>query len=360
MENDDILNIVDSILSAYKKNQTFISKLKKFNFLSIINPYNPEEKIINPVAPNSNQDNKFGAVDSGFVNKQLNLANIIIIKEVGVVFEYNNNKLNKAIYFPKTYNLPKPYLNSSPMELEEIMWDTSILRLNKEINLGIDILKKEKINFLLLDGSIIPQYIAKPTKSSPLDQKYTELINKFVDIIEISKQKKCFIVGCIEDSRANRFFSFLKQEVLLNNDFDFELYDPFVVSSLLDLNQRTCVFKYSKDTDAHPILKDFPKDIRDNIYVCYVKLSNFDYPLRLEFVYFPEFGLSLLDFTNEIVNNIASISCFNKKYIYPAPLIEADLRSRLTLNDIDQIMTKILEKTKSLGIRLPRRENRIF
>ena len=360
MQNDNLVNIVDLMVSNYNKNLETIKLIKQNNFKEINNPYNFEEKIINDIKFPEKQNLSFGGVDSGFINKQLNFANITIIKEMGVRFDYENFKLKKTTYFPKAYNLPKPYLTTSALELEEIVWNTSILRLNKEIDVATDIVGQENpVNFMLLDGSIIPQYVSKPSNDSRLLKIYNELINKFINLYNVSKKNKIYLVGCIEDSRADKFFNFLKSKVI-QKDIKNDIYDPFLVFSLLEKNQRTCVVKYTDNPKEHPILKDFPEEISNNLYICYIKLSDDDYPLRLEFIYFKEFGLSLKEYTDYLVSNISSISNFNKRYIYPAPVIEADIRSRLKLQEIESITISILEKTKKYGFRLPRRESRIF
>jgi len=360
MQDDNLSNIVNLMVNNYNKNLEVIKLIKQNNFKEIINPYNLEEKIINEIKFPEKQNLSFAGVDSGFVNKQLNFANITIIKEMGVRFDYKDSKLNKTTYFPKAYNLPKPYLTTSALELEEIVWNTSILRLNKEIGVATDIVAQTpSVNFMLLDGSIIPQYVSKPASDSKLLKIYNDLLEKFINLYNLSKKNKVYLVGCIEDSRADKFFNFLKEKVIqkqIKND----IYDPFLVFSLLEKNQRTCVVKYTDNAKEHPVLKDFPKEIVDNLYICYLKLSDDDYPLRLEFIYFKEFGLSLKEYTDYLVSNISSISNFNKRYIYPAPVIEADLRSRLKLQEIESITVSILEKTKKYGFRLPRRESRIF
>ncbi len=360
MEKDNLPNIIDLMVSNYEKNQVAIKLLKVNDFTNITNPYCSDEKIINSIEIIKEQNLSFAGVDSGFVNQQLNFANITIIKEMGALFEYEKSKLKKTTYFPKAYSLPKPYLTTSALELEEVMWNTSILRLEKEIGLSSLIVgQTNQLDFMLLDGSILPQYLSKPSKDSKLLSVYNKMIEQFINLYKISKEKKVYLVGCIEDCRADRFFRFL-QEKVLNKKINNDLYDPFLVFSLLEKNQRTCVMKYTDNIKEHPILKDLPEEISNNLYVCYVKLSEHDYPLRLEFIYFKEFGLSLKEYTDYLVSNISSISNFNKKYIYPAPLIEADIRSRLKLQEIESITISILERTRRYGFRLPRRESRIF
>ena len=356
----DINTIIEQMVNGYNKNQVFISRLKTFNVSSKINPYNSEEKLIEPITIEENFSLKASGVDSGFVSKQLNFANITIIKESGVFFDYQDGELKDYKYFPNMYNLPKPYLSSSSLELEEIMWNTSISRLEKELEVSSLILGQTKPNIHFFDGSLVPQYINKPTKDCPQKKKYEHLISRFLSVYKETKEKNIFLVGCIEDCRANRFFSILKTEIFNDQEIDFELFDAFVVFSLLEKNQRTGVFKYSKDPKSHPILADFPEEIRDNLYCCYLKLSDNDYPLRIEFVYYKDFGFSLKEYTDRIVTMISNISAFNPKYTYPSVLIEADIRSRLTLQEIDLITNKILEKTRSYGFRLPRRESRVF
>lgn len=352
--------VIENILKTHQRNQKIISIFKNYNLDKISSFSNTNEKIINDVSLEKNQNLSFSGVDSGFVNKQFNFANLIIIKEAGCVFNYKDSKLSSVKYYPQSYTIAKPYITTNSLEIEEILWNTSMLRLEKELSLSKKIIEKEdNLKFSLIDGSIIPQYLSKPSKDSKLFFKYSSLLSLFISLYNICKEKKVFLVGCVEDSRADRFFNILKKD-FIKEDLDFNLSDSFLVSSLLLKNQRTCVFKYTDNLKEHPILKDFPKEIVENIYVCYLKLSQEDFPLRIEFIYFKEFGLSLKEYTEFIVSNISSISSFNKRYIYPAPLIEADLQSRLKLSEIDYIIKNVLEKTKKVGLRLPRRESRFF
>lgn len=366
MENksfDSVDQIIEVMLNGLNKNNKIIDKLKAVDLSKITNPYNLEEKLINPIEIGS-LDFSVSAVDSGFVSKQLNFANITIVKEVGVYFKYVDNNLTDHKYFPKIYNQAKPYLSSSSLELEEILWNSSTLRLNKELDLTKKIIESKDLLISLIDGSIIPQYINKPTKDCKERIEYDKLILKFMELYELSKQKKIFLVGCIEDCRANRFFNILKEEIdetkSLLDDSSNELFDLFTVFSLCPINYRTGVFKYSKEPESHPVLCDFLNEYSDNLYVTYLKLSDVDYPLRIEFIYFKDFGYSLKEYTDKIVSMISALCSFNKNYIYPTALIEADIRSRLTIIEIDQIMTKILEKTKNFGFRNQRRESRLF
>jgi len=361
---NEILEIVELIEKTTKRNQVIVNEIKKTNLRQKENPFNKEEMIIEKINPLLSNNLKIAGVDSGFVSKALNFGSITIIKEVGVIFNYKDNKLSGTKYFPNVYNLARPYLTTSALEIEEVLYNTSILRLNKELSLATDILgqskSKDDLDFLLLDGSIIPQYITRPGKESKLYDDYNYLLNKFFSLYDLAREKKIFLVGVIEDCRADRFFNFINNELIIEKKVDNIIYDSNLISSLLDKGERTGIMLYSQKAKDHPILRDFPEDITKNLYVVYLKLSDFDYPLRLEFIYFPEYGLSLKEYTEKIVSTLSLVSSHNKQYVYPAPLVEADIRSRLKENEIERIMTNIFERTKIFGLRGQRREGRMF
>ncbi len=359
---NEILEIVDLIDKTNKKNQVIINIISKTNYRTQANPYNKEERIIEEIIPLKENNYRMSGTDSGFVSRQLNFGSITIIKEVGAIFTYKNSVLSRTKYYPAAYNLAKPYLTTSTLELEEVLYNTSILRLNKELSLATEILgnEKEKIDFSLLDGSIIPQYITRPASDSKLFYDYNNLVNRFIALYNLCAAKNTFLVGVIEDSRADRFFNFLKDEIIPETKLEDVIYDSTLISSLLKVGERTGVMLYTKKAKDHPILRDFPEEVTKNLYVVYLKLSEFDYPLRLEFIYFPEFGLSLKEYTNKLVSAISFVSAHNRQYIYPAPLVEADIRSRLKENEIERIMTNIFERAKIFGLRGQRRTGRMF
>lgn len=356
---DSVSEVILQMQRNLEKKQLQLSSISSIDLSKKKNKYLEEECLINNIDVKKDITTITAGVDSGFLAKQLNFSNITLVKEVGVVFAYDQGRLISTKYFPKINHKPIPYLTTTSLELEEVIWTSSILRLSKEISLKKRIIQEtEGLESIFVDGSIIPQYVNKPTKACLAREKYNHLIEQFVALYNLSKQKKVFLIGCIEDSRGSRFFSEIKQNYFEDADFDFS--DNFYVSSILNENQRTGIVKYSKEPKSHPVLVDFPEEIYNNLYVFYLRLSKEDFPLRIEFVYFKEFGLSLYEYVQKICSIVASLSYHNKSYVYPLPLIEADLRSRLNIKEVDLIINKILEKTKKFGFRLQRRECRFF
>ncbi len=356
---DNISEVILQMQKNLKIKQSQLASISNIDLSKETNKYLEEEKLINKITFTKEITIVTAGVDSGFLSKQLNFSNITIVKEAGVVFKYNKGRLTSSKYFPKINNKPTPYLTTTNLELEEVLWTTSILRLSKELEITKKILDETKdLECLFIDGSIIPQYINKPTKECKSREKYNKLIEYFNRVYQTAKTNKTFLIGCVEDSRGARFFTETKESYF--KEVDFEFSDTFYVSSILKKHQRTGIVKYSKEPKSHPVLVDFSEEIYDNLYVFYIKMSEEDYPLRIEFIYFKEFGLTLYEYVEKISFIVASLSYHNKSYVYPLPLIEADIRSRLTIKEIEFIINQILEKTKKFGFRLQRRETRFF
>ncbi len=355
---DNVSEVIELMKKNLHKKKLQLQTISHIDLSKEKNQYLEQENLITNISINKQFSTTTAGVDAGFLSKQLNFSNITLVKEMGVVFVYDKGVLKQTKYFPKINNKPTPYLTSTNLELEEIVWTSSILRLSKEISLSKRIMTETNLDSMFIDGSIIPQYVNKPTKDCLAREKYNQLIKDFIDLYDLAKHKKIFLIGCVEDSRGSVFFSDIKKKYFKDADFSFS--DIFYVSSILQEKQRTSVVRYSTQPNLHPVLTDFPSEISNNLFVFYLKLSNQDFPLRIEFIYFKEFGFSLYEYVQKISSIVSSLSYHNKSYTYPLPLIEADLRSRLTTKEVELIIKQILEKTKNLGFRLQRRESRFF
>lgn len=304
---------------------------------------------------------RVAGVDSGFVDKSVHAIDMILVRAVGVVFEYKENRLQRADYWPDFYHFPVPMLNNGAFDHDELNSSKSLIRLHEEINTAKVIIEKFRPDFCLLDGSIIPQYLDKPRSDSPAKEQYHGLINNFEKLYETAEQNSCQLVSCVEDSRGSRFRTILQESILpkenlIKPESLDNLFDSSLLDHLLQRGERTFAFPYSKSIDEHPILMDFDKNWANEIYAFYIKPAMLDRPLRVEFL---NKG-NLTETTSKIAELIYALSSTHREYAYPTVLIEADLRARLKPEEIDTVYNKILDKLSSqLKLRL-RREGRPF
>src|SRR3989338_6710897 len=320
-----------------------------------------EDQLVYPVSPFL-LTGKIGGVDSGFVEKSIHSIDLVLIRAAGVIFEYADGKVVYSAYYPGHYHFPLPHLSNHALDFDEFSCSKSLLRLREEINAAKQLLTQFSPAFLFLDGSIIPQYLDKPRKDSKVNELYHGLLDHFQSLYALAEQCGSTLVATVEDSRGSRFRQILQEEVLpkhpvldparLENVYDSGLLEP-----LLRRGERSLAFPYSKSIDEHPILMDFDEKWSKNIYAFYLKPSDYDRPLRVEFI---RRGPSLSRNVDQIASVVHSLSSLHSEYAYPSVLIEADLRARLKPEEINIVYNKIFDKLgKSVKLRM-RRENRPF
>lgn len=348
--DDFIINAHKSINEKHNLNKEIVSKLlylKKKPSLNSIENF--VEKI-----DLENFSGIIAGVDSGFVSKRMSFLDLVLIRTCGAIFFYKNFELEKAEYFPSPTVLPMPILLKSGLEKDEELQSISLERLKKEVELSIDIINKYKPQYFFIDGSIVPQYQDKPRQDSKINSDYSSIIDLFEKLYITAQKNSTILISTIEDSRGNRFKQLLANYLKLNsNEIDLsQTTDSSILDYFLLKGERTFSFNYTNNVESHAILKDYSKKWSKNIFVFYIKTSDFDFPLRVEFIC--EDLSKLKELSDEIASVVYKLSSLYKEYSYPTILIEADLRARLNEKDINLVYEKLVDK---LGPKMLLRRN---
>lgn len=348
--DDFIEKTYESIREKNNFNKEISNKLL---FLKKKLSFNNSDNFVEPIE-DINFSGVIAGVDSGFVSKRMSFVDIVLIRTCGAIFTYCDSVLKKADYFPSPVILPKPILLKNGLEKDEELQSVSLERLKEEIMTSIEIIKKYKPNYLFIDGSIVLQYQDKPRKDSDLTSDYKSMINLFEELYGIAQENSTILISTIEDSRGNRFNQITSSFV---NSFSSKkelsyLSDTAILDYLLLKKERTFSFPYTQDIESHAILKDYSKKWSKNIFVFYLKPSEFDFPLRVEFICLDNSKLKKV--SDEIASIVYKLSSLYREYAYPSILIEADLRARLNEKDISIVYEKLIDK---LGSKLVMRRN---
>ncbi len=321
-----------------------------------------EPRFISPCPPDLGDFSVVG-VDSGFCVKSLHSVDVVLVRCVGVCFSFQNGTLFSAQYDPGFFQFPKPFLfGQSILDLHELEQSKSLVRLQEEIGMATRLIREKKPAFCLIDGSLVPQYADKPPKDSGLTSAYHQLLDAFRLLYSTAQEHNCELVGCVEDSRGNRFRSILSQSVLpayKKELFELEsVSDSVLLQYVLKRFERSFAFSYTKNVSEHPILNDLAP-WGEKIFACYTKPSDLDRPLRIEFLH-TDSTASLSDHANKVASVITGLSSLHREYAYPSVLIEADLRAKLTPEEIDLVFNKIRDKlNRNVAMQL-RRNSRPF
>ena len=195
-------------------------------------------------------------------------------------------------------------------------------------------------SILLLDGSILPLAKDRPSNDSAVFQEYNELIMLYKKLYNLCKEKNILLIGIIKDSRGRRFVD------VINN---INCNDSAFLDHLLNKGERTSVMRYAHA--GQPILKDL-EEFANNIYVSYMKVSDNDLPLRIEFLEFSgnsrdvAEGHTDLNFDNIFDNSISaaySLSAISDNYAYPAILTEVDLCAALDGYELERLKHSLVD-----------------
>lgn len=297
----ELSEVADTIKSSEEKIRKLAEKFRKSDSRSIKGALDNE--LFLPVKTGK-IDYPVCAVDGGLLSERFHGSDIAMGKAVAVLFEYSNSKLSLCKYLPKKF---PPSILDAKLGLDEHESQVyfSLFRLNMEIKTAMEAVKKFSPKVLLFDGSLLPLPNDMPNKESIIYPEYNKIIALYAELYETCRGN-CNLVGVIKDTRSRR----LVRELNIKEEI---VSDSYFTNFLLKKGERTCIFPYAKeDTPATSELKKFGE-----VYCFYIKPSDFDLPLRIEFV---KDNNSVK--IPEIINSLSAIS---ESYAYPASLIEADL-----------------------------------
>lgn len=319
----------------------------------IINAFQPESVIRQTVSPSTLNETLVG-VDSGFVPQELPFVDVMLVRATAAIFTYENDSLIKTNYEPNGYQFPAAYLSSTHLERDEWGCLVSIQRLMKEWQLAKICIEQYHPAWCFIDGSLVPQFMDKPRENSPVMIAFKQLILLVQSVYETARKNNCTLVGTVEDSRSKRLNECWQDAgIISKNDFS----DTVLLSKMLHQNERTNVVSYTEKRDQHPILSEMKKEWGSQLFTFYLRPSAYDWPLRVEIITPVE---NAVDHANRVASTVLRQSMLHKEYAYPAVLIEADLKSRLTPSEIDLVMSQLYQKMGSTSQLTRRRDHRPF
>ena len=317
-----------------------------------------ETKIIHRINAAGLNGLKIAGIDGGLVKKSFHGIDLMLLRAVGVIYDYTNGGLN-VVYYPEAIPSPIPRAISDPLDDLGFELNSNIERQIAEITTATEVLEKYEPDLLLLNGSVIPHYTFVPEKGSFVYVNYENMINAYNKLFEAVKSRKTILAGVIEDSRGTRFCEILSK--MMNTNFDPNLPSEFklVLSRTKDTNlltytlnygERTFVFPYSSETDKHPMLRNF--EVAKQIMTFYLRTAEFDRPLRVDFL--ADKGQT--DAADKIASILLALAS-NSSYGTPSVIVEADQRAKLSENDLEMFYHDILNKAGNIESLLQHRRN---
>jgi len=340
---------IDSIVNEIKVVEERRKRLAEIIKQSTISSSQFLENELIKKVERSNLNARIAGIDSSIMQKSLHGIDILLIRAVSVIYDFENGKLKNVEYYsPSAFFEPIIFQN----QFSEIDLDlaSNIVRQEKEVKIAKETIEKFRPKFLFMDGSILPHYIPSIDKDSPLYSYYKKAIDSYKSLFESSKKFETVLAGIIEDSRAARFCNLIAESLKLEKEFLLILEkskDTNLLEYILKKGERTAAFYYS----SQPSIFNFnSKDFAS----FYVKVSEFDFPLRVDFLNSKE---SLADEISSVLLSMVT----SEDYSFPSILIEADLRARLSEKEMEAFYNELVGRLGFISsIRKKRRERRPF
>lgn len=292
------------------------------------------------------------AVDGGLLAQEFHGFDLVLSRAVGVRFDYENGKLTGHAYHPSP--TPPTELDAlSSLDLHDFNLHKSLFRLKKELSCALECVKIWKPSVLFMDGSLVPQSQDKPPAESGLLALYEEVLKQYAELFKATGEGNTLLLGVIKDSRGKRFCELLRKAYPGNGTAFAQANDSNFLHHLLQKGERTVAFRYTQNAQEHQVVKDL-KEWGNRLGVFYLKPSEDDRPLRVEFINVP-------GALEKAVNAASALSSINKRYAYPAVLIEADMRAAMNPIELERAFKSLQTRAgKTPSLLSLRRDERPF
>lgn len=269
---------------------------------------------------------KVAGVDGGIVKKRYSSGDIVGVRAVAAIFDFNNFSLDEASYIPG--KSPEPEFHYFPPDNSKSLdKNAEAERLDAETDRVIEAM--EEADTVFLDGSVVPSYLEDE-----------EVIDKYNKVF--GKAESGEVVGVVEDSFG------MKMTRIIEDKLDIELgniRDSLLMDSILEEGERSFVRRYSDSPVEHPVLQELEDKCVNRLHTFYLKLSEKDIPLRIDYFGDPENA-------DSIAGKLMALKS-SESYTVPSPVVEADKRAKVPEKYIQR-----LEKRFSPEVR--RRDRRGF
>lgn len=368
----DLTKIAKEFYGIEKTKQSFAQLIRNhltdLDFLDYISYYSyriKEKSLVKPVKLTSIKGLKIAAVDGSLVTKKFQGIDLIFLKSIVVKYFFTNPHSAEISYYPdvsgyNNYSIQTNYfnINENGIDLTGSLEQTFM-----EINQLNSMLKDsdEYIDLIILDGSILVSPINLLfSQNYEISKRYDRVLKEYRRLYRKCQENNITLVGSIKDTRTAALANTLTQtiQMLISGKkilYDFlkvnyrELikyftdYDLF--SRVLDVGERTCVFRCNTDIDKirdTNIKKNIPNYFPVDFYAFYLKNVPYDNAIRLEFFMNESDDLVRISKKADLIASIIyPLSNLNKNYGLPIPQIEAHKRAVFKSDEINLIFNSL-------------------
>lgn len=321
-----------------------------------------EKAIIKEVEMDPLFDVRVCGVDGGLLDQQLHGFDLILVRALAAIFHYRRAVLCGAEYLPSEMPPPKLIDVAEPLDFWEFQVLAGMERQLAEVEIAAQVAERGGVEAILLDGSIVPQYVERFPRSSLLLECYRNLIRAYIGLYQNCAEGGILLAGAVKDSRGARFVEILKKDFFGKFNLGKEdllildkTRDTALLNHVLGVGERTSAFTYAEKSTNY-VLSDLG-GWGARIYGFYIRTVPFDRPLRAEFLSGAE---NVAETADRVASLIYALSSHHEGFGLPSVIVEADACARLAEEDLSLVRDSISARLEPALFSDLRRERRPF
>ncbi|MEM2890487.1 MAG: DNA double-strand break repair nuclease NurA [Candidatus Hadarchaeum sp.] len=277
-------------------------------------------------------------VDGSLLDQQLHGFDLILVRALAVIFHYRGAVLAGVEYSPSELPPPKLIDVAEPLDSWEFQVLAGMERQLAEIEIAVQVAERGGVESIMLDGSIVPQYVERFPRSPILLERYQNLIRAYMRLYQVCAEAGIVLAGAVKDSRGTRFveilkeafdrFNLEKEDVLILD----KTKDTVLLNHVLRVGERTSAFTYVERPSSY-VLSDLGS-WGERIYGFYIRTVPYDRPLRIEFLKGVEDAAETAD---RVASLVYALSSHHEEFGLPSVIIEADASARLAEEELSWV-----------------------
>lgn len=331
-----------------------------------------ETQLVTRIEPTDLSGLRIAGIDGGLVKRSFRSIDLLLTRGIAVIFEFGPWEGPRVEFFPGPFPEPqvKPIASSlSGLELDQL---ASLERTATELRVALAVLEKFDTDLILMDGSLFYHPRDRPSTGSPVFEKFQEVMALYRQLYTGAGKRKTTLVGVVKDSRSTRVVNLLGDilphlvrspsvfEMMQGVDYrwllkisrDCELLDTF-----LEEGERTFLFSYSSELvqNSNALVDDL-SSWASNIWVTYLRTARDDLPIRIEVLVAS--GNTVQERAERALRAILPLSWSHSEYGVPTPILEADARARISNDETQLIVDRLMALSGLTYASLEKRRSR--
>ena len=316
---------------------------------------------------------KIVGVDGGLVRKRFRSMDLVLTRGIAVTFHFGPEDGPEVDFFPDAFPEPKVkplMLTLSSAELDQF---ASLERIAAELRVTLSVLDEFRPYLILLDGSLIYHPRDRPQSGSIVFEKFQEVVALYKQLYNKARQKQTILLGIVKDSRSTRVATTMGEilphivrrpeifELMQGVDYRWMLKisrDCDLLDTFLEEGERSFAFRYSSelqhDTNHH---SDNLSKWSSSIWVTYLKTARDDLPLRIEYLSDDDDDIDTTKL-DAALSALLPLSSQHPEYGIPTPILEADARAKITANETNLIIDRLMALSGLTYMSLEKRRSR--